>query len=228
MLCYLLPLPHLHKKPRLGPKHHHLAAQPQMNLLWTLKLSNWLKLEILRKIPSRSMIKWLHNLFQQILLRKLNMMWKYGTIWLPILFQQVIVNISKKFYFFSDFNLSYVYSLFTAVTSPVPNAQPKESKITTSGPTSMMKKPIPHHSGGGPVKSLPAYLWRQVQANSQTPKPESSSFWPGFLDFFSGSQENKVTPRPILSMNLPPAYLDKHPTLRPGLGMILYILKIPI
>ena len=228
MLCYLHLLPHLHKKPRLGPKHHHLAAQPQMNLLWTQKLSNWLKLEILRKIPSRSMIKWLHNLFQQILLRKLNMMWKYGTIWLPILFQQVIVNMSKKFYLVSDFNLSYVYSLFTAVTSPVPNAQPKESKITTSGPTSMMKKPIPHHSGGGPVKSLPAYLWRQVQANSQTPKPESSSFWPGFLDFFSGSQENKVTPRPILSMNLPPAYLDKHPTLRPGLGMILYILKIPI
>ena len=135
---------------------------------------------------------------------------------------------SKKFYLFSDFNLSYVYSLFTAVTSPVPNAQPKESKLTTSGPTSMMKKPIPHHSGGGPVKSLPAYLWRQVQANSQTPKPESSSFWPGFLDFFSGSQENKVTPRPMLAMNLPPAYLDKHPTLRPGLGMILYILKIPI
>ena len=89
-----------------------------------------------------------------------------------------------------------------------------------------MKKPISHYSGG-PVKSLPAYLWRQVQANSQTPKPESSSFWPGFLDFFSGSPENKITPRPMLAMNLPP-YLDKHPTLRPGLGMCWYILSLGV
>ena len=72
-----------------------------------------------------------------------------------------------------------------------------------------------------PVKTIPAYLWRQVQAgsSSQTPKPESTSFWPGFLDFFSGSaqESNKITPRPMLTMSLPP-YLDKQPTLRPGLG----------
>ena len=119
------------------------------------------------------------------------------------------------------------------MTSPLPNAQPKESKITTLGPNKL-KKPINQHptdskiGGGGvllhhPVKSIPAYLWRlQTSQTAQTPKPESSSFWPGFLDFFSGSQENKVTPRPILSMSLPP-FLDKQPTLRPGIGNYQYI-----
>ena len=121
-------------------------------------------------------------------------------------------------------------SVPVALTSPKPIVNSKDTKVTTSGPTNLKKPPVLHPSEPkvgfplphNPVKTLPAYLWRQVPgsgSNSQTPKPEASSFWPGFLDFFSGgSQENKPTPRPVIPMSLPP-YLDKQPTIRPGLGM---------
>ena len=75
---------------------------------------------------------------------------------------------------------------------------------------------------------IPGPNWRQPET-VVTPKPESTSFWPGFLDFFGGSSSSSSTARPVI---LPPStiqvYSDRQPVHRPAIPYTTSKIKPPI